>query len=538
MTHAVNDRLLVVNWPQPGHLTQEDNSPMPTLPDQTHPSIEDLIIREEGVTKLLRNINPAKASGPDNIPNRILKEVASEISPALTAIYTRSISEGTLPDDWRSANVAPIFKKGSRHEASNYRPVSLTSVCCKVLEHIICKHILNYLDKFNLLSILQHGFRFAHSCETQLLLTLHDITSMFDAKKQIDIAILDFSKAFDTVPHQKLLHKLKHLGIQGNVIKWIQSFLTNRDQSVIVEGETSKPITVKSGVPQGTVLGPLLFLCFINDLPDSVTSQVRLFADDCLLYRPISSAEDSIKLQEDLTQLEKWAKTWGMSFNANKCYILRVSRNKQPITHYYQLNDLVLKQVHENPYLGVLLSDDLKWSKHVNKTCSKATSILAFLRRNLKQCPTTIKATAFKSLVRSILEYSSSVWDPHLQKDIQKIEKIQRRGARFVTGSYGRESSVTTMLKDLQWDELSNRRRTSRLAMMYKIIHGLVAIPSEDLLEPNTGRTRSKHGFRQYRCNTNIFKYSYIPRTIIDWNNLPINAKTAITLEEFKSSIS
>ena len=278
----------------------------------------------EGVEKLLRNLNVSKASGPDNIPNTILKTCSTQLAPAVTHIFNLSVNTGTLPEVWKNADITPIFKKGNKHEAANYRPVSLTSVCCKTLEHIICRHILNHLDEHRILTKLQHGFRSGHSCESQLVITMEDIMCKYDQKKQVDLVILDFSKAFDTVPHRKLLHKLKNYGVRGNILRWISSFLMDRHQRVVVKGEVSSKCTVDSGVPQGTVLGPLLFLCHINDLPLSVSSQVGLFADDCLLYREINSHSDHIALQEDLKSLECWAKQWGMKFNATKCYMMSI----------------------------------------------------------------------------------------------------------------------------------------------------------------------------------------------------------------------
>ena len=181
---------------------------------------------------------------------------------------------------------------------------------------------------------------------------MHDITSTYDRKIQTDMVILDFSKTFDTVPHRKLLHKLQNYGISGKTHSWIKSFLTEREQRVVVDGESSSSCRVESGVPQGTVLGPLLmlFLCHINDLPQCVKSQVRLFADDCLLYRPIRTISDQLQLQQDLKELEKWAATWGMPFNATKCYLMSISRSKTPLHYRYTLNGHILEQVKDNPY--------------------------------------------------------------------------------------------------------------------------------------------------------------------------------------------
>ena len=216
---------------------------------------------------------------------------------ALSAIFQYSLDTGTLPLDWRNANVTPVFKKGDRHLAENYKPVSLTSVSCKIMEHIICSHRLKHFDKHNILTSLNHGFRSGYSTETQLLVTMKDLLQDDDRNIQMDIAILDFSKAFDTVPHDSLLQKLEAYGIRGTLHKWLSSFLKDRQMNVVVEGEHSDSAYVESGVPQGTVLGPLMFLCHINDLPDCVKSQVRLFADDCPIYRQIKTQKDHQILQ-------------------------------------------------------------------------------------------------------------------------------------------------------------------------------------------------------------------------------------------------
>ena len=223
--------------------------------------------------------------------------------------------------------MAPIFKKGDTHLASNYRPVSLTCVSCKILEHIVLRHILCHFDEHNTLTCLQHGFRAAHSCVTQLVTTLQDLMKFRDTNTQVDVIILDFSKASDTVPHNRLVHnnnnndnniKLSRYGVRGQLLQWIASFLKGRSQRVVVDGaHSSSWIHVDSGVPQGTVLGPLLFLAHINDITEVIQSQCRLFADDCLLYRPIRTEQDQIILQQDLDRLQTWSSNWGMRFNAS-----------------------------------------------------------------------------------------------------------------------------------------------------------------------------------------------------------------------------
>ena len=349
------------------------------------------------------------------------------------------------------------------HLAENYRPVSLTSVTSKLLEHIICKHLLDHLDRNNILTSLNHGFRKGFSCETQLMVTMDDLLKSSENNLQTDIIILDFAKAFDTVPHNKLICKLKSYGIEGRMLKWITSFLTERKMRVVVDGEMSSYTHVVSGVPQGTVLCPLLFLCHINDLPDNISSQVRLFADDCLLYRPIKSRRDHYLLQQDIHNLESWATKWGMRFNSKKCYVLS---NKSKSSHMYTINDNILQQVQNSRYLGVTISDDFKWGTHIQSMTAKASSLLGLLKRNLKHCPSSCKKLGYTAMVRSQLEYASIIWSPYQLEDINRIEKVQRRAARFISGDYTSryEGYMSGLLTKLDLPSLESRRRTNRLA--------------------------------------------------------------------------
>ena len=354
------------------------------------------------------------------------------------------------------ANVAPIFKKSNRGLAENYRPVSLTCITCKLLEHIVCRHILDHVEDHKILTNLQHGFRSGRTCETQLITTTHDLLSSFNSKSQIDVAILDFSKAFDTVPHAGLLGKLEHYGIDSKILLWITNFLNNRKQRVVVDGSFSNFADVESGVPQGTVLGPLLFLLHINDLPSCVNSKVRLFADDCLLYREIKNNQDQIDMQRDLDALVDWGSTWGLKFNAKKCNIMRVSRSRKPLQHFYSLGSEIL----------------------------------------LKGCPKKLRDTAYISLIRPALEYSCSVWHPHKKGNKDKIEKVQRRAARFVSNNFRRKASVSEMLHNLGWQSLDSRRQDQRLVLFYKIINGLASVETEEILTPADSRTRKNHSFK------------------------------------------
>ena len=540
--------------------TKAKEGVMPNVKKQVDTPLTHINITTPGVTKLLNNIKTSKASGPDNIPNMVLKECASELSLAVTCLFQSSIDSGQLPSDWTNANVSPIFKKGDRHKAENYRPVSLTSVLSKLLEHIVCHSLMQHFEKNEVLTSLNHGFRSGYSTETQLAVTIDDLSRKLDKGLQTDVAILDFSKAFDTVPHDRLLHKLDAYGIRGHLHVWIRNFLTTRKMKVLVDGESSSETAVISGVPQGTVLGPILFLVHINDLPDCVTSSVRLFADDCLLYRTIETIEDHLALQTDLTALGKWADDWGMKFNATKCYILPI---KKKSNHYYQLNNTILQEVKSNPYLGLNISSDLKWTNHINSVCKKASSTLGFVRRNLANCPKQSRFTAYTSLVRSVLEYGSTIWDPHTQKDIDRLERIQRQAARFITRDYRTRTPgcVSNMLRELDLPSLQTRRRHLRLSFLFKIAEGTIpSLPPDKYLEPIKNKRNikpkqfsdcvSKNIVEQYVTNNSRpfqippnngseqYKNSFFIKTIPEWNGLANNIVNAESLEAFKTRLS
>ena len=277
------------------------------------------------------------------------------------------------------------------------------------------------------------------------------------------LAILDFTKAFDKVPHKRLIHKLNYYGITGSIATWIETFLTGRTQQVVVNGATSSSTIVTSGVPQGTVLGPLLFLLYINDLPDNLSTSVRLFADDCILYTPIRTQNGSSLLQNDLLKLQKWQDTWLMKFNPDKCYTMTLA-TRTHTSNMYTFCGQTLTSVNSHCYLGIHLSNTLNWTNQTKVASTKAQQTLGVIRRNLNKCPTHIKAVAYTSLVCPILEYASAAWDPHSQNNVNTLERIQRQAARFCKNNYSRESgSVTKLLQELGWETLQARRKHKRI---------------------------------------------------------------------------
>ena len=519
--------------------TLENAGDLPDLGVNKTQKISPLVISNDGVLQQLKELNASKAQGPDEIPPWFLKLAAEDISPYLTNIFQTSIDTGKVPSMWKEANITPVFKKGNRAEAANYRPVSLTSVICKVLEHIVSSHIMHHARVNDILADNQHGFRARRSTETQLILTVDEIAKHLDKSKLVDMAILDFQKAFDKVPHRRLIHKLRHYGMEGQIANWFQDFLTGRTQRVMVDGKFSKKASVLSGVPQGTVLGPIGFLFYINDLAENITSSVRMFADDCLVYSTASHDNISTTLQNDLATLEKWQDDWLMSFNPGKCVTMTIGVRNPP-KHVYNFCGQQLDTVESHPYLGVRFNNTLTWNDHITGICKKAQRVLGLIRRNLWGCREEIKTSAYTTLVRPLLEYAATAWDSPHQTNINRLERVQRQAARFCKREYRREEgTVTRIMNELGWETLETRRNTKKVIMLYKMQHKLVDISAGDHLkhQKNKGTRGHTHKFIQISYNKDRYGDTFFPSTIPLWNNLPTSAVEAATVESFKSAL-
>src|SRR5664279_4398204 len=308
--------------------TQEDTQQI-SQPEGTSikSQLLDIEISERHVLELLKKVKIDKSPGLDGIHPRVLKECAEQLAGPLTTLFRNTLHEGNIPQDWREASVTPIYKKGSKSNASNYRPISLTSIICKLMEKLIRNALLRHMIENELLSNYQHGFVQGRSCMTQLLQVLDKWTDILDEGGSVDVIYLDLAKAFDTVPHQRLLRKRSSYGVGGKVLKWIKQLLTGRKQKVRIGQADSLWSAVISGVPQGSVLGPVLFICYINDLPEVVRSFIFMYADDTKLFRRVDNDADQEELQRDLDQIVKWADKWQLRFNIDKCKTMHIGRS-------------------------------------------------------------------------------------------------------------------------------------------------------------------------------------------------------------------
>ena len=278
------------------------------------------------------------------------------------------MEEGDIPTEWKSANVSPIYKKGSKNKAENYRPISLTSIICKIMESFIKERVVAHLISNNLLSSKQFGFISGRSTATQLLRYLDKCIDTIVNGGVVDTIYLDFQKAFDTVPHRRLMGKLQSYGVKGRILTWIKSFLTGRTQVVKVNGSVSESAPVLSGIPQGSVLGPLLFVIYINDLPEAINSDSFLFADDTKVFREITSKDDAFALQSDIDSLQHWSNKWLLQFHPDKCHVLTLGKfDNIRYTHRYSIYEHELEHVFEEKDLGVTFESDLKFDEHISQ---------------------------------------------------------------------------------------------------------------------------------------------------------------------------
>ena len=317
--------------------------------------------------------------------------------------------------DWKRANVVPIFKSGNKEEPLNYRPVSLTSLVAKLCERIFKERWTKYLEEMNIITDRQFGFRGGRSCVTNLISFYSRVVDVIQERDGwADCIYLDLEKAFDKVPHKRLLWKLENIGgLKGNLLNWMRDFLSSREMRTVIKGKLSGWRKVTSGVPQGSVLAPVMFLIYVNDMVEGVSSYISLFADDAKIMRKIENMEDSRVLQEDLNKLYMWSRTWGMKFNAKKCKTLEMgSSARRPSTVYTLGHDHIAKATEEKD-LGVIIQDNLFPDKHINKIVRETYSLLKNIRVAFHYLDEEMVKKLIVSLIRPRLEYAAIVWSPH-----------------------------------------------------------------------------------------------------------------------------
>ena len=380
-------------------------------------------------------MNPYKSPGADYLHPRISKELSVSSSVPLSILYTESFKQQKLPQDWKDTVIRPLYKKDEKCLASNYRPISLTSIICKIIESIIKDDLMSYVCNNNIITSLQHGFLPGRSFQSNLLIMLNCLTEAIDRGIITDVIYLDFAKAFDSVPHNRLIYKLSKYGITGNLLHWISDFLSKRRQCVHVNSALSEWESVISGVPQGSILGPILFIFYINDLPADIIAKLLLFADDAKLIKMLLSMMSHSELQNDLNHLISWSEKWQLKFTKFKVEVLL---SGQTDTKSYTMLNIDISQMQELQFieegkdLGVIIDSKLKFSSHIVNQLKKANRLMRLIQRSCNLLDIVSFKYLFISVVRPHLEYCVLVWYPLLKKDEDLIENFLRRASKML----------------------------------------------------------------------------------------------------------
>lgn len=524
-----------------------EEPPDEILPQQTphHFDYEltSISFDEGSIMKKLKELKPGKSAGPDQIHARVLKETAASMAKPLCILFKRSFESGELPEEFTTANITAIHKKGEKTRPTNYRPISLTSIPCKILEFFIRQEIVTHINRNNLFSDTQYGFRSNRSTVLQLLAVMDQWTRAIEDGHHIDTCYIDVMKAFDSVPHRRLLLKLHNFGIRGPMLKWIKAFLTSRQQKVVVNGEHSDSRHVGSGVPQGSVLGPVLFILYVNDMPSQVSSNLFLYADDAKLFRPIKCPQDEEILQNDINKLQAWSTNWLLKFHPEKCKMMQIgkrrpeeSKRTYTMTSQDKITPLTWSDCEKD--LGVLVDSHLTFEEEIGSRVKKANSMVAVIRRTFTHLDIDNFPLLFKAIVRPHLEYAAPVWYPRLKKHTTKLEAVQRRATKQVPSI--RDLPYEERLRKLKLPSIAFRHFRGDLIETYKIITKKYDLKSETFFETrnNDNRTRGHHlKIIKPHARSSQRKNFFSIRVINCWNSLPEQVINAPSLNSFKNRL-
>ena len=495
------------------------------------------------VESILKSLQLGKATGPDAINNRILKELATPLSLPLSDLFNFSLAIGKVPLMWKEANVTPIFKKEDPSVVSNYRPISLLSAVGKVLEKIVHKYLFNYVRDHDILSALQSGFTPGDSTVNQLIDLYNTFCKSLDEGKEVRAVFCDISKAFDRVWHRGLLFKLESVGVSDSLILWFSDYLAERKQRVVLPGAASSWKNIKAGVPQGSILGPLLFLIYINDIVEDIHSCIRLFADDTSLYiivdNPLQAADT---LNADLAKIHSWASKWLVSFNPSKSESIIFSRkHNRPFHPPLNMDQQAINEVTSHKHLGLIFSNDCNWHEHIDYVKTKAWFRINIMRKLKFQLDRKSLETIYISFIRPLLEYANVVWDNCTQYESNELEKIQNEAARIVTGAT-KLVSLHSLYTETGWESLTSRREKHKLTLYYKMQNGMTPEYLSSLVPPTVGSTvrynlRKESDLQTVPAKSQQYFNSFLPSVTRIWNGLPEDKRNSPSVAAFKSKL-
>ena len=425
--------------------------------------IRPLIITPEVVKNAITNLDPNKAAGPDLIHNKVLIQAVNIISLPLSKLFNRSLEESKFPEEWKKANVTAIFKKGDRHICTNYRPVSLLSCIGKLMERCVHNHVFGYLKENNLLTLHQSGFIPKDSTTYQLLSIYDDFCKSIDNQTVTQAIFFDISKAFDRVWHQGLIRKLHAIGIRNELLDWFKDYLKHRKQAVTIKGETSSYLEIQAGVPQGSVLGPTLFLIFINDIVSDIVSTIKLFADDTSIYLSLNDAHmRTVIFNDDMRKISNWAKKWKVDFNPDKSKLMTITNKQLLETQQLEFYGTQLNESTEHKHLGVILRNDCKWNSHINSIIEKTRIQIACLRSHKYKLGRRTLEIMYKSFILPHFDYADFLWDNCSETLSDELEKLNLDAIRTITGAV-RGTSHHKLYEESGILPLKERRRRHKL---------------------------------------------------------------------------
>ena len=499
------------------------------------------------IVEAISELDPYSATPDGDIPARILCSCKNTLAVPLWLLWKSSFDSGKIPPDLKMQYITPLFKKGNKTEAVNYRPVSITSHLIKIFERVMRKHLVQHLEENQAIPDSQHGFRRSRSCLTQLIEHVDTVLRSLNEGNEVDVIYLDYSKAFDKVDHKLLLEKLKLYGITGKAYRWLESFLTGRQQTVVVDGAKSSFHAVSSGVPQGTVLGPILFILYVIEMVLKVRNSKPLtFADDSKLTQVIVDLFCKALLQADLTSVTQWSIANNMLLHQDKFVVMNYCLNTSkflrelPFTaetrQYYTTKGEIMDASHSTRDLGVYLADDCTWTLHINKTASDARHIASWILGAFRDRSVLTMITLYKSLVRSKVEYCSPLWNPSKITDIQTLENIQKQFTKKILGF--KDIDYWTRLKKLKLLSLQRRRERYTIIHVWKIVNDKApnGIDMKFYTSERLGVRAIVPSFNNtaQRSVSTAYDNSFGVKAARLWNILPKDVNTQSTLDGFK----
>ena len=476
------------------------------------------------VRNILRNLDPGRATGPDEIPTRVLKECAAELASPFSRLFQLLFSRGSFPDQWKTARVIPIHKRDSKSDPSKYRPISLLSVISKVMESSVHKQLQRYLLRHNLISNKQYGFRPNHSTADLLTVLSQTWNNILDKGGEVYAVALDIKGAFDQVWHNGLCAKLLSKGVTGHLHIWLQNYLQGRSIKVVLSGQSSSPLPINASVPQGSILGPLLFSVFIDDVVEQCNNNIYLYADDSTIFAPVTSSngpEVAASLNEDLERIRKWADVWKVTFEPSKCKAMILSRRRNPSRPDIFFGTTKISLSEQMEVLGLCIDSKLTWTTHLSNICKRAGQRLGALRKLANKLDAKGRANIFKTQVRSIMEYSCLAWMNAAQTTLRQLDAIQKKALKII----GVDEDLA--LQQHAISKLSHRREVAATTVLYKMHTPSCPVDLKALLPPPhipgriTRRTLPSHALEIPKSNTKCLDRSFLHSAIMTWNSLP-----------------